>query len=247
MKEEKTVQKAKTSESKAVKPKKTAAKKTITAAAEKTAVKTVKSVNKTIKALEKKIKPVQPEEKAEAIETAAEEIKVVKTERKKSVMFVASEGLPFVKTGGLADVVGALPKQLAENANYDVSVIMPLYAQIDASVRARMNFVGNFNVGLAWRNQYCGLFTLREGKVTYLFIDNEYYFKRDNLYGYFDDGSVSRFSRKPCSTVWVTSVIIPTFCIATTGKPRLRLYICTRFTPVSSGSTALKPCLPFII
>ena len=196
MKEEKTVQKAKTSESKTTKTKKTAAKKTTTAAAEKNAVKTVKSVNKTIKALEKKIKPVQPEEKAEAIETAAEEIKVVKTERKKSVMFVASEGLPFVKTGGLADVVGALPKQLAENANYDVSVIMPLYAQIDASVRARMNFVGNFNVGLAWRNQYCGLFTLRDGKVTYLFIDNEYYFKRDNLYGYFDDGERFAFFSK---------------------------------------------------
>lgn len=197
MKEEKNVQQPKTSESKTTKTKNTAAKKTTVKATEKTAQKTVKSVNKTIKALEKKIKPVTPEAETPAAGYADEEsIKVEKIGRKKSVMFVASEGLPFVKTGGLADVIGALPKRLAENDNYDVSVIMPLYAQIDASVRSRMSFVGNFNVGLAWRNQYCGLFTLREGKVTYLFIDNEYYFKRDNLYGYFDDGERFAFFSK---------------------------------------------------
>lgn len=107
---------------------------------------------------------------------------------KPSVLFVASEANPFAGTGGLADVIGSLPKTLAQNGNYDVRVAMPLYGSVSSAYRAMMRFEGNFNVPVAWRNQYCGLFSLKYEGVTFYFIDNEYYFKRDNLYGYFDDG-----------------------------------------------------------
>lgn len=107
---------------------------------------------------------------------------------KPSVLFVASEANPFAGTGGLADVIGSLPKTLAQNGNYDVRVAIPLYGSVSPAYRAMMRFEGNFNVPVAWRNQYCGLFSLKYEGVTFYFIDNEYYFKRDNLYGYFDDG-----------------------------------------------------------
>ena len=107
---------------------------------------------------------------------------------KPSVLFVASEANPFAGTGGLADVIGSLPKTLAQNGNYDVRVAIPLYGSVLPAYRAMMRFEGNFNVPVAWRNQYCGLFSLKYEGVTFYFIDNEYYFKRDNLYGYFDDG-----------------------------------------------------------
>ncbi|MBR2932858.1 MAG: glycogen synthase GlgA [Clostridia bacterium] len=112
----------------------------------------------------------------------------VTVERKPSILFVASEGTPFIKTGGLADVIGSLPLSLAERGNYDIRVIMPLYAGMEDGYKNHLTYVGNFNVPVGWRNQYCGLFYYKRKNVTFYFIDNEYYFKRDNLYGYFDDG-----------------------------------------------------------
>ena len=145
-------------------------------------------------------KATEKTQKAElkAKKSVAKKEKVVEVEikNKKRVMFVASEGLPFIKTGGLADVIGSLPKYLADRDNYDVSVIMPMYSKIDEGMRSNFSFIGNFNVGLSWRNLYCGLFSCRLDGVTYYFIDNEYYFKRDNVYGCFDDGERFAFFSK---------------------------------------------------
>ena len=127
---------------------------------------------KTRSAKSAKITPVHPELvppiKVPVKET--EEVKVVAVEKKKSVLFVASEGLPFIKTGGLADVIGSLPKAIAAKGEYDVRVIMPLYSGIDAGMRNNFAFITNFNVGLAWRNQYCGLFSCRLDGVIFYFI-----------------------------------------------------------------------------
>ena len=105
----------------------------------------------------------------------------------KKVLFVASEALPFVSSGGLADVIGSLPKELVKNG-CDTRVVLPLYSSIKDEYRSRMTYLGNINVPLSWRNQYCGIFTLVHDGVTFYFIDNEYYFKRQMLYGNFDDG-----------------------------------------------------------
>jgi len=109
-------------------------------------------------------------------------------ENKFKILFVASEARPFIATGGLADVIGSLPKALAEDPRYDIRVILPLYSDIKAEMRRKMSFHGNIYTPLAWRNQYCGVFSYVENGVTFYFIDNEYYFKRPGCYGYFDDG-----------------------------------------------------------
>ncbi len=102
------------------------------------------------------------------------------------VLFVTSECSPFAASGGLGDVSGALPKALVKN-NIDCRVVMPLYSEIKPEYRAKMEFLCDFTVSVAWRDQYCGLFKLCADGVTYYFIDNEYYFKRSGLYGYYDD------------------------------------------------------------
>ena len=94
--------------------------------------------------------------------------------------------MPFIKTGGLADVAGSLPKALAQ-AGHEVKVILPLYEGIGDQWRSQMTFLKYFNVTLSWRQVYCGLFQLEREGVTYWFVDNEYYFKRWQIYGHFDD------------------------------------------------------------
>ena len=105
----------------------------------------------------------------------------------KKILFVGAEAMPFAATGGLGDVMGSLPAALA-GEGADVRVIMPLYGQVKPEWRAKMRDEAVFTVDLAWRHLYCGIKSLKKDKVTYYFVDNEYYFKRDRLYGDFDDG-----------------------------------------------------------
>ncbi len=107
---------------------------------------------------------------------------------KRKILFVASEARPFIATGGLADVIGSLPQALAKDPTYDIRVVLPLYGDIKTEMRRKMSYLGNIYVPLSWRNQYCGIFRCEENGVTYYFLDNEYYFKRNGCYGYYDDG-----------------------------------------------------------
>ncbi|MDB4867699.1 MAG: glgA [Cohnella sp.] len=102
------------------------------------------------------------------------------------VWFAASEAMPLVKTGGLADVVGALPKALARRG-VDVAVILPKYGEIPKEVTDRAVYIGYTYVQLGWRRQYCGLFELFEDGIRFLLLDNEFYFNRGYLYGYGDE------------------------------------------------------------
>lgn len=111
-----------------------------------------------------------------------------KDEKEIKVLYCASECQPFAASGGLADVAGSLPKAIAEKGGVDIRVIMPLYGNIKAEYRDKFEYLGNFTVHLSWRQEYCGLFRYFKDGVTYYFIDNERYFKRDTLYGYYDDG-----------------------------------------------------------
>lgn len=104
-----------------------------------------------------------------------------------NILFVGSEGVPFAKSGGLADVMGALPKAVLSDA-FSVAVIMPLYKSVEASYREELEFMGQIEVTLAWRSQYAGLYRCNKKNITYYFIDNKQYFERDAFYGYYDDG-----------------------------------------------------------
>lgn len=103
------------------------------------------------------------------------------------VLFAAAEAHPFVKTGGLADVIGALPKAL-KNAGVDVRVILPKYRGIAEQYTSKMEHVAVVNVPIGWRNQYCGIERIIHDGIPVYFIDNEYYFGREGIYGYMDDG-----------------------------------------------------------
>ncbi len=117
-----------------------------------------------------------------------------------NILFASSEVAPFIKTGGLADVAGSLPQALAR-MGHDVRVILPLYERVGQEWRDQMTYLQNYNVHLAWRTPYCGLFELQKDGVTYYFIDNEYYFKRWDVYGHFDDAErYAFFSRAVIET-----------------------------------------------
>ncbi|MBP3038545.1 glycogen synthase [Bacillaceae bacterium Marseille-Q3522] len=106
----------------------------------------------------------------------------------KNVLFVASECTPFIKTGGLADVIGSLPQALRKDGQADVRVILPLYDEISEEWRKQMSYNGTFPVQLGWRHQEASLFSLEHDRISYYFIENSYYFTRKGVYGYYDDG-----------------------------------------------------------
>lgn len=98
------------------------------------------------------------------------------------ILFTSSECVPFVKTGGLADVVGALAPVLAKKG-HDVRVMLPMYTAIPQQWQEQMQFVLDFDVQLGWRRQYCGVQMLKKDGVIYYFLDNKYYFGRPYIYG----------------------------------------------------------------
>ena len=102
------------------------------------------------------------------------------------ILFAASEAVPFAASGGLADVVGSLPKAI-KSKRHDCRVVIPLYKSITPKFREKMVFVTNITVDVSWRKQYCGIFMAINNGITYYFIDNEYYFSREGLYGFYDD------------------------------------------------------------
>ncbi|WP_105619595.1 glycogen synthase GlgA [Vallitalea okinawensis] len=103
------------------------------------------------------------------------------------VLFAASEGAPYIKSGGLGDVIGDLPKAL-KNLGSDVQVILPKYGNMDEKYMKDMTYITHFKVPVAWRQQYCGLFSYEdENGIIFYFIDNEHYFNRPLIYGYGDE------------------------------------------------------------
>ncbi len=116
----------------------------------------------------------------------------------KKILFAASECTPFASSGGLGDVIGSLPAALKKEYgdDGDIRVVVPLYGTMPAEYREQLTKLGEIYVSLAWRSQYCGIHSLVKNGVTYYFIDNEYYFGRQSLYGHYDDGERFAFFSK---------------------------------------------------
>ncbi|MBD7913459.1 MULTISPECIES: glycogen synthase GlgA [Clostridium] len=102
------------------------------------------------------------------------------------VLLAASEAYPLIRSGSLGDAIGALSKELGKK-DIDVRVVIPKYKNIDLNIKDKLEFVKWFMVKVGWRTQYCGLFKYDSDNVKYYLVDNEYYFNRDDLYGYDDD------------------------------------------------------------
>ncbi|MGT2925744.1 glycogen synthase GlgA [Streptococcus cuniculipharyngis] len=102
------------------------------------------------------------------------------------LMFVAAEGAPFAKTGGLGDVIGALPKSLVKKG-HDVAVVLPYYDVIERKYGQQVEDLFSFYTQVGWRWQYVGVKRLVHEEVSFYFIDNQYYFHRGQVYGFDDD------------------------------------------------------------
>ncbi len=126
---------------------------------------------------------------------------------KTKVLFASPEVMPFGGTGGLGEVAGSLPREVnrLKGSKVECRVIMPLYGSVKEEFRREMKFLGHKEIPVAWRSQYMGIFELKKDGVVYYFVDNEYYFKRDSLYGFGDDCErFSFFSRAVIESADVT-------------------------------------------
>lgn len=114
----------------------------------------------------------------------------------KKILFAASECVPFVKTGGLADVVGSLP-QCFNKEDYDVRVVMPKYLCIPEHFRSQMTYIHHFYMYFNGRNRYVGILKLEYQGITYYFIDNEEYYSGSVPYSdyFYDLEKFSFFSK----------------------------------------------------
>ncbi|MBQ8475132.1 MAG: glycogen synthase, partial [Clostridia bacterium] len=101
---------------------------------------------------------------------------------REKILFVTSEAVPFIKTGGLADVAGTLPKYF-DREKYDVRVILPKYLCMKGEWKDKLTYISHFYMDLAWRRQYVGILTTEIDGVTFYFIDNEFYFGGEKPYG----------------------------------------------------------------
>ena len=100
----------------------------------------------------------------------------------KNILFAASEGVPFIKTGGLADVVGSLPKEI-DRQYFDVRVILPKYSCMTQQMKDLMTYKTHFYMDFNWKEEYVGILEANVDGVTYYFIDNEHYFTGFKPYG----------------------------------------------------------------
>ncbi len=120
----------------------------------------------------------------------------------KKILFATSECVPFIKTGGLADVAGSLPKYF-DKEKYDVRVILPYYQCIPQKFREQAQYLTNFYMNYMWQDRYVGLFQIVQDGVTFYFIDNEWYFSGDKPYTdmYFDLEKFAFFSKAVLSAL----------------------------------------------
>ena len=120
----------------------------------------------------------------------------------KKILFVASEAVPFIKTGGLADVVGSLPKCF-DKKYFDVRVMIPKYLCIKGSFLEGMQYVNHFYMDYLGQSRYVGILEYVYEGITFYFIDNEGYFSGPKPYGdwYFDLEKFSFFSRAALSAL----------------------------------------------
>jgi len=151
--------------------------------------------------------------------------------KKLKILHTVSEVVPFIATGGMGQVAGALSKALAEHdPELDVRVVAPLYSQFRYVYEPQMKFLGETEVKLAWRTLYCGVYELERDSVTFYFVDNRHFFDREQAYGYYDDGERFAFFCKAVFAVIAVSGFVPDVIHSHDWQTALvPIYLKTRF------------------
>ena len=125
----------------------------------------------------------------------------------------ASEGAPYAKSGGLGDVMEALPAALSRIEGNEVVLFLPYYHKIKNNTAYEVEKVAEFRVSLGWRQQYCGLMKLlnRQDRVQVYFLDSEYYFgaRTGAIYGDMDDGERFAFFSRGCMDAMAALNYVP--------------------------------------
>ena len=143
----------------------------------------------------------------------------------KNILFATSEAVPFIKTGGLADVAGSLPKYF-DKRYFDIRVILPKYACMKQEWKDKMNYITHFYMDLGYKNCYVGIMHMEYEGIQFYFIDNEYYFSGPKPYdgGTWDLEKFAFFSKAVLFRLSDSDRILYTVM---TGRPDLFPYICT--------------------
>lgn len=147
------------------------------------------------------------------------------------ILYVSSEASPYAASGGLGDVIGALPYAITESdESTEASVIMPLYKTIPECYKNRMEKVIDLSFKLSWRSTGASIFKLQEGKVAYYFVENHDYFDRQMMYSEFDDGERFAFFSMAVIEYIIASGNIPDILHANDWQTALSvIYLKTKY------------------
>ena len=155
------------------------------------------------------------------------------------ILYVTSEASPYAASGGLGDVMGALPKAISEqDDNIKSEVILPLYSSLKESYRERLEKVIDISFKLSWRSTGATIYKIESQKVTYYFVENHYYFNRNSLYGEFDDAERFAFFSMAVIEFIMASGNIPDILHANDWQSALSvIYLKTKFKDISALSS----------
>ena len=160
------------------------------------------------------------------------------------IAILASEGAPYAKSGGLGDVMEALPAALSRIEGNEVALFLPYYKKIRENPKYEVEFIKQFYVSLGWRQQYCGVLKLknRADGVQVYFLDNLQYFgERDGaIYGAGDDSERFAFFSKACLDSMVALDFIPDViqCNDWQTAP-VPVYLASQYYPMFPGTKCM--------
>ncbi|MBO7304559.1 MAG: glycogen/starch synthase, partial [Clostridia bacterium] len=150
------------------------------------------------------------------------------------ILYVTSEANPYCASGGLGDVMGALPTAISEaDSESSISVIMPLYDTMGEQYKSSLEKVMDVSFKLSWRSTGTTVYKLEKGRVTYYFLENHYYFDRGRLYGEWDDGERFAFFSTAVIEFILASGEIPDVLHANDWQAALSvIYLKTKYAAV---------------
>ncbi len=151
------------------------------------------------------------------------------------VLFVTSEAEPFVSTGGLGAVSGSLPVAINKIGQAEIAVVLPMYHSVKRMFIEKTEFVFEGELNLSWRRQYIGVRKTMHRGVTFFFIDNEYYFGREMIYGNYDDGERFAYFGRAVLKLIEAGVFSPDILHANDWQSALSIVYLKRQFPSLSG------------